>query len=288
MKRIIFFIIMLMSAADLYSQYSSVSFYIVAHSDQWQKFMGTNVYTDISTSTLRKRKKVVLIYMTADDESCNGTPLNIPRYQAKQQSANACVEFCSDQLGWHDTWESIVDTSTGHNILRYEYNDVFSYCLKLPGCCDGAGLYGTSLQQLRTGAIPAISAVDSSAVYYGWDDLAKTIRTIVVNESGIIKEPVISTADTDLVINYGDHPDNICTGYLAVGALNGLTNARLNLYREYCTADLPVNLSSGEIANEAALLSMLNYSLAESGLPSQWNDQGVRFTSRNYFRTIKK
>src|ERR1035437_8894801 len=152
-KKILLPILLLIATVNGYCQYSSVSYYVVAQQDQWQLFMGINAYNDISGGTNGARKKVVIIYTTAGDESCNGVPLNIPYYQARQEGANNCVEFCADQWGTHETWSTSTGTVLNHQILRTQYKNVISYCLKLTGGCYDGGLMGQSLQYLHNGTI---------------------------------------------------------------------------------------------------------------------------------------
>ena len=289
LKKLLLSILLLTVAVNSYGQYNAVSFYVVAHQDQWQLFMGINAYNDMLSGGAKDTpKKVVMIYTTAGDESCNGAPLNVPYYLARHEGADHCVEFCADQWGSHETWTLSKDTISGHPILRTQYKNVVSYCLRLPGGCYDGGLNGQCLAWLHNGTIPAMDAVDSSANYSGWDDLANTIRSIVVKESSGINEIWLNTADTDRVINPGDHPDNIHTAHLGIAAVADMPHVSLHLFREYSIAHLPVNLSNRDIANKAALLSLLDYGRTEHGQPSEWSPDKINFISRNYYRTIIK
>ena len=271
-----------------YCQSQPVSFYVVGEPDQWQLFMGINAYKDIFPGHSAKEKKVVIIYVTAGDESCDGASLNIPLFLARQKGANDAVEFCADQPGWHYPLWSSADTSTGHSILEFRYRNVISYCLKLPSGCDGTYLRKNSLQYLYKNSGASIVAVDSSSIYTGWEDLSKTIQALMINECGGLKVAELNTADTDLTINPGDHADNITTARLALDAFKYFPHGMIHFYQEYNTANLPVNLDDKSMATEAALLSMLDMARTENGQPSEWDARHVSFTARNYFRTIKK
>lgn len=235
-----------------------------------------------------KQNKIVFIYTTAGDESCNGTSQNPAYYMARQEGANNSVEFCANQRGWHEPWNSSIDTFSDHRIIRYRYGNVFSYCLKLPdGCRDGQGQNGLSIRNLYENQI-SLAAVDSSAVYHGWDDLTRTIDAIIAKECNGMGQVTINTADTNTIINPGDYPDNIYAARLALHAADTMRKITINLFREYCTADLPVNLNDKELGTEAAILSILDYERTEHGFPSVWDAQHISYTSRNYFRTIEK
>jgi hypothetical protein len=288
-KKIVLSILLLTIGVKCYCQYSSVSYYVVAHQDQWQLFMGSNAYHDIATrGNNQSAKKVVLIYTTAGEESCNGAPVNIPYYLARQEGANRCVEFCADQWGRHGTWSSSTDTICGHNILRAQYKNVASYYLKLTGGCMDKGFRGQSLQSFHTGVTQSITAVDSSASYARWDDLVNTMRTIINNESTGINNIQINTADTDQVINPGEHPDHIHTAHVVLDAIKNIPHITLNLYQEYNITNRPVNLDDKTIATKAALLSILDFGRTENGQTSEWTPDNITFISRNYSRTITK
>jgi len=288
MKKTAIIILLLSLYYKGYCQYGAASFYVVAHPDQWQLFMGNNAYNDITKSEKGKENKVVFIYTTAGQESCNGTPLNTSVDIARQDGAHNCVEFCADRSGSHGQWSLIPVTVQGHSILKYTYKNVVSYWLRLPDGCSGQGLYGQSLQFLHDGTLSSIKTVDSSTTYKGWDDLAGTIRQIIVNESADVNEIVLNTADTDASINSGDDPDHIYTGMLCINAVDSIPNTTLNLFMESVIATLPANLDYRAIANKAALLSQLDYVRTENGLPSEWTPHNISYLNRNYFRTVTK
>jgi hypothetical protein len=289
MKRLLLCLLLAVSGSNGYGQYSSVSFYVVAHPDQWQLFMGVKACGDImSKGTNGPGRKVVIIYTTAGDESCSGAPLNVPYYLARRDGANRCVEFFADQTSNHELWTSGDDTTTGHRILRTQYKNVTCYHLKLTGGCPDKGFMGQSLQDFHSGTIPAITAVDSSASYTRWSDLVQTVQEIINNESDSSSDIRINTADTDRVINPGEHPDRIHTAHLALQAAAGIPHVTLNLFEENNITNKPANLSNKDIATKAALLSQLDFGRTENGQTSEWDAVHISYTSRSYFRTITR
>ena len=286
MRTIAIIISLLFIAASGYCQHTPVSFYVVAEQDQWQLFMGTNAWNDIAT-TGPGSKRVVLIYVTAGDESCNGT-LNVPFYHARQEGANLSAEFCADENLPHDPWHDTTVTVDGHIIHKYVYRNVTSYCMRLPGGCSGGGLHGESLKYLHNGTVSSITPVDSTAAYNSWNNLTKALHDIVVKEVPDTNAITFHTADTSMAFNPGDRPDHYYTAHLLIDAIRNFDNYTINLYREYSIATLPHNLNPQEIANKAALLSQLDFGRTSNGQPSEWTPAAIEFTSRNYFRTFIK
>jgi hypothetical protein len=270
-----------------FKEYKAVSYYVVGEQDQWQLFMGINVYNDIVPKKNEKAKKVIIIYTTAGNGSCSGAHLQFPEYFFSHDAGkNSTAEFCADQTSWHGDAKGKRDTILGHDILKYVYKNVVSYCLRLPGGCMDEGFNRQSLQGLHRGDIPSLYAIDSTTKYRSWNDLQKTIDQIVANENKGITETIFNVADTDATINPGDHPDNIYSAFLGLGTIPAGHPGKINLFREYVTAGLPVNLSNSEIATEAALFSQVDYWLTNFGYPSEFTPLKVSCTARNYFRTI--
>ncbi len=287
MRKIALILLLLALNQKGYSQYDRVSFYVVAHPDQWQLFMGLNASDDLSTPDDAIKSKVVFIYTTAGDQSCNGSPCNTPHYLARQEAAHTAIEFCSDRTRDHGQWHTSHDVVNGHTILKYNYNNAVSYCLRLPDGCNGNSLFKESLQSLHSGN-SSISAIDSSATYHDWNDLITTVQQIMTNERSNIGDMYVNTADTDAVLNKGDDPDHIYTGLLCLNALDSMHHLTINLFREAIIASLPANTDDIAIAAKAALLSQMDYVRTENGMPSEWTPQNISYLSRNYLRTVTR
>ncbi len=286
MKRIWLFILLLLLSTDMYSQYNAVCFYVVAQQDEWQLFMGLNVFNDIAQNNAKENKKVVIIYTTAGHENNNGQPMNAQYYTARQAGADHCVEFCADQQGSHGVWDSTVDTINGHALLRRQYKNVTSYCLRLPGAPDAA--QECDIKHLHDGTVSGITDIERSTNYTSWKDLVNTLRSIINVEDSAIPQVILNTADTDVILNKNCRIDNVYTSRLALDAFAQTGHMELNLFREFCITGLPANLEDKDISTKAALLSLMDYGLTENGQASEWTADNINFLSRHYFRTVKK
>lgn len=286
-KTLIFILLLILSGCS-HHQYKAVSYYVVGDQDEWQLFMGIDVYNDIvSGAKDSTKKKVVIIYTTAGDNSCDGTPIKVPEYYYSHEAGkNSTVEFCADQTGVREASHAKRDTILNHDILKYQYKNVVSYNLRLPGGCINGGFNGQSLHYLHDGLTSSLWAVDGTTKYSGWNDLVKTIHQIIINENKENTKMIFNTADTNVTINPGDHPDNIYSARLCLDATASIPHLTVNFFQEYITANLPVNLSNSEIATEAALFSQVDYWLTNFGYPSEFTPEKVKCTARNYFRTV--
>lgn len=288
MKKAILILLLLAAYLNGVCQYNRMSLYVLADPDQWQLFMGLNAYDDLVMNDSVIKNKVVFIYVTAGDESCNGTTLNTSEYLTRQAGAHNAVEFCADKSHPHCQLTAHHDVIMGHAILKYNYNNVVSYFLRLPDGCSGKSLSGQSLQLLHDGAIASISAIDSTATFTGWSDLVGTMQQIIAREQHGLNYIYANTADTNTTINKGDDPDHVYAGMLCMDALDSQQHLTINLFQEAVIATLPSNVDDMSIATKAALLSQLDYTRTENGLPSEWTPLNISYLSRNYFRTIQR
>jgi len=287
-KKIALILLSTILCINSYCQYAAVSFYIVAHPDQWQLFMGNDAFNDIVKKTGNEQSKVMLIYTTAGDESYNGNTPDPNHYLAREEGARNSVEFCADIHGDHIPWVLDRILVRGHSILKYTYKNVVSYLLRLPDGCNGNNISGQSLQLLHDSLVQSITTVDSTTTYSGWADLDSTLREIVGNEAANAPHLYFNTADADTATNQGDDPDNIYAGKLCMDAIAGMQGISLKLFQENKIANLPVNLNDKDIATKAALLSQIDYVRTMRGLPTAWTTLNLMYLSRNYFRTITK
>src|SRR5262245_16355491 len=140
-----------------------VSFYVVAHEDDWQLFMNPSAFKDVTGGAAT----TVFIHVTAGDDGMGtGTGgRKQPYYLARENGAVTAVRFMVG-TDWHPPVDGVSGSVTlnGHSIYRVRYANVAAYFLRLPdGNGSGAGYEGTgfqSLERLANGDIPTISAVD--------------------------------------------------------------------------------------------------------------------------------
>jgi hypothetical protein len=181
-----------------------ISFYVMAHEDDWQMFRGEQAWIDIQTGG-----RVVFVYTTAGDAGrTDGW------WEAREQGAIACCRLASPgQLKY------AVQQFNGHAITVVTCGATASYFLRLPdGNLDNGG-YGTpaygyqSLLQLQL-SNKAMTAVDGSAQYTNWHDLCATVQKILSWETANSgnASPWVNCSDYDTTYNPGDHPDHYATG----------------------------------------------------------------------------
>ncbi len=213
-------------------------------------------------------------------------------YYARQDGANNAIQFCSDIFSPHSKKidsNVIVRGTTDHKIVRLQYKNVVSYCLRLPDGCFEA--VHETITKLSSGAINSLPAIDNSTTYHSYEDLFLTIKKIMQNESQGIPEIWINTSDWDSSINPKDHPDHVQTGLLAKAVAETIPCVNIVLFEGYNTCSKPANLNPDEIAMEASLHSQVSYSKSSNGFGSEWDPENscghVSWVSRNYFRLYK-
>lgn len=162
-------------------------FYVAAHPDDIQLFMGNQAAADASNASVRS----VWIVVTAGN---GGRSSNY--WQAREAGSVASME---QALGWTpgnfpaNCYQSTDrPTVNGHTVVRYKLIDASGnersvmYCLHLTdGNVDGSGYVGNgyeSLLKLINGTISTIHTVDSIATYSGISDVMNTLDTIMTNE----------------------------------------------------------------------------------------------------------
>jgi GlcNAc-PI de-N-acetylase len=186
--------------------YTSCSFYIVAHADDWQLFMQPNVYYDLINPSI----KVIFIIITAGDA---GAEENY--WRAREEGSKSSIRFClAPRFSIHEF--SDIGNFNGHQIHYFIMNNSTSYFLRLPdGNLDSKGFakYNyESLPQLKETKISKITAVDKSTNYKGWEDFRTTVEKIILFESSEKKVTYVNYINPDKAANPDDHADHICTG----------------------------------------------------------------------------
>ena len=227
----------------------SLSFFVVAHPDDWQLFMG-----DVAVDRLSSENPVVFVYLTS------GGADRSPQYWRVREIGSYASVAAAEDLD--QTARSLVDRTplscaevlvVGHRIHRCQYKESTSYHLRLPdGNADGSGFAPTqnqSLEKLKMGQIHDIEAVDGSAVYSDWSDLRDTVRQILVHEAAINHRDgfEVHTHDPDAVKNPNDHSDHMAVGLLVLDAAHGL-RAKAIEYSGYDIANRPANLTSKAVS----------------------------------------
>jgi hypothetical protein len=262
-----------------------VSFYVVAHQDDWQLLMNPAAFEDVMGGA-----KTVFVHTTAGDAGL-GTGRGgrkHPYYRARENGAEAAVRFMADADGIPAVRAVTRVTRNKHALHRVGYRNTVSYFLRLP---DGSGL-GTgypktkfqSLKRLADGNIGVLSAIDGSAAYRGWNDLVTTLRAILDFERGRAPQVQISVSELDAIVNPDDHPDHLSTAKAALDAAAHLGCARRVHYQGYVISQKPENLTGAQRDMKSAVFGVTLAGVLAFDHRSTFQYYDQRFVGRTYFR----
>jgi hypothetical protein len=271
---------------SIYSQqYAAVTFYFVAHQDDWQLFMNRNAYADMQNPAV----KVVFVYMTAGDAGNDQS-----YYLAREEGAKEAVRFAVDTTLGPDVGASSGLHSTasinGHSITVYKYKNTVSYFLRLPdGNGDGGGFAATgyvSLQKFWNRTIPTLNPIDGSTLYSTGDDLLWTMYSIAHSEAAGAQWAWINMPDPITSNNPNDHSDHVHTGWLTeTVAANLLSCMNVAYYVDYDVANRNRNVPDDELLNQVGVFAVTVHGRTEAGHGSTWDQGHKNWLGRSYFRT---
>jgi len=229
-------------------QFERVSFYVVAHADDWQLFMHPDVLMDLQSSAI----KVIFIVSTAGDAG-----MKDGYWQAREDGMKSSIRFCL--APFTTCTESGGLRNFGiHPVQYWSINHTISYFLRLPdGNLDGLGFAATrfqSLAKLGSGDIQFINAIDGST---GYDrgQLINTIESIITLESGPCSNVHIHYINPEQDVNPNDHPDHAATGK-AIEDLNLINKTTQYLYTGYSLASSQLHLTVAELFWKAGMLAV--------------------------------
>jgi hypothetical protein len=262
-----------------------VSFYFAAHEDDWQLFMNPSAFEDV----LGGASKTVFVHVTAGDAG-HGTGTigrRWPYFLARENGAESAIRFMSGTE--HEPVAPVVTHPlvNGHPVYRIDYGKTVAYFLRVPdGNLDGSGYEQTgwqSLRRLHDGANNLLGAVDGSTSYQGWNDLVRTFRAIVDQESG--HRPVqINVAETDAATNPGDHSDHLMTAQAALDALKDVSCVRRVFYVDYASAKLPENLSARQRDMQSSVYAITMAGVQALDHWTSWRHYDHAYVGRAHFR----
>ncbi|RYU78415.1 T9SS type A sorting domain-containing protein [Hymenobacter persicinus] len=258
---------------------TDVGFYIVAHQDDWQLFMGSHAYDDVQ----RPRGKAVFVCLTAGQAYEPGENY----WRAREAGCRASVQSLADaKTPPTSTPVSSTVRINGHTIAMMRYKNTSAYFLRLPdGNLQGQGFDRCnfqSLKKLRSGE-GSITDVEGINTYTSWGDLSRTLRMIIQQESSTGKV-WINTPDSEDKYNPRDHSDHQMAGRLAASATANTESCML-MYVGYDVAFRKTNLSPPQAAKQASVFSIYCQGLTNGGQATAWDPGHLRFMGRQYYRT---
>lgn len=283
--------------------FKDLCFYVCAHQDDWQLFMGTNVYKDINRFNEKgpfpNGKKVVIIYTTAgnlndidDAKVCDcrdphDNSGNFPYWKVREAGALNSIHLAAARLGgWganfpYQKYKTCI--INGHEISRYEYKNTVSYFLRTK-----TGMF----DKWAIDPYAPVSTVDNSTTYINRADFVNTLFYLYKSEMDTnYISPTFNMPDINKTINPGDHSEHFETGEMAFDAIKLLSAQTkhcypVSLFIDYHSQDMPENLSKPHVQNEAGLVAVYCMALLDHNAWPEWGKNYQEWTSRNYYRTI--
>jgi len=282
----------LLLLACLLAAQGNPAFFIVAHPDDWQLFMGQNAFVDIQSG-----EGAVLIYVTAGDAGAKDLATGagtVPYFRARELAANQSVILAAgagnDVPPGSGEWSAV--SINGRDIARWTYGHTTSYYLRLPdGGGSGAGYQATGWQSLARfyrGEISAYDAVDGSASHSRWSDLAETVAGIIQRHVGEPRDFWVNLHDPNRDLNVDDHSDHTHSGILALEAAARADAGHLALWLDYVIGDMDPNLLPEAVFQKAGLFGSLNATLTALGYRTTWDRSHLRWLDKGVYRTVTR
>lgn len=259
--------------------------YVSAHPDDWQLFMNPNAYHSLKTA----KNKVVFLHTTAGDAGAGDGENGY--YLAREEGSSRAIRLMVNSLrdkGLGREMPSVIKTFNGHPIRRMEYGNAVVYFLRLP---DG-NYYGPgypihddkSLQKLLKDEVSDIRTVDGSTVYADKQDLSVTITELLRSERSTGDTLRLNIADTDSLINPGDHSDHRYSSHLMQGLAKDAGAYSLRYYTEYHTNTLPMNVFPEDYLISAGVWGATTSGLSDYEHYSTWDRVHNSWIGRQYYR----
>lgn len=267
--------------------WSAISFVVVAHADDWQLFVSPEPWKSVQTPGM----KSVFVYTTAGDAGLGIGPADKPYFAAREEGARRAVRFLANLNSLPAQGEFGAALINGHTIATYSFKNTISYFLRLPdGNWQGAGYPSTgsaSLERLRRGLIPALSAVDGSTRYVGWDDLVDTLEMLVRGEllgSGATHSELLFQ-DSAPSQNPRDHSDHLSTALAMDVVASRMPCLSAIRFVDYQLRQLDVNLSPAESLEKGAVFAVTVSGVTDMGHATRWVKGYLGWLQRTYSHT---
>lgn len=269
-------LVLKLAVANAYT-FNKVSFFVVAHQDDWQLFMGDVAYSEMQDPN----NKVVIIYTTAGDAGSN-----IPPYfysESRQQAAiNSVIFAANSNKVMCKPPEKGKRNINGKQIDYFAYKNTVSYFLRLP---DG-DISQPGLMALYNHTGCSNTLTTPATTYSDWSDLVKTVRAIYTQEGAQDYNAWLHCAETNAKLNPNDHSDHLRSSLAAQEAATNLI-CNKNFYVEYYATKLKSNLPIESVILKSALLTEYCSVMNQAGIfPNSWDTFHKTFLDRTYYRTV--
>ena len=266
----------------------TLNVFLSAHPDDWQLFMNPNAF-----HAVKGGGPVLFVHSTAGDA---GTGMGYDEYTLAREagSLNAIrymVNIANGGRGHGPHDKATTVAINGKPVRTFPYKNTTSYFLRLPdGNGDGSGydLHNfKSLEKFYKGEVKNLHTVDSSAIYKNKKELQKMLTALVMKHAE--KRPVrFHIADTDSVINPGDHSDHRFTSHLIQEISKKLKNSQCYLYKEYSSNQDPMNIQGPDFLISAGTWGVTALGLTDFYHYSTWDQAHNSWIGRQYFRVLEE
>ena len=127
--------------------------------------------------------------------------------------------------------------------------------------------------------------MDSSASYKNKKELQKLLTAVGEYKHADKRRHVrFHIADTDSLINPGDHSDHRHTSHIVQEIAKKMENAECYLYREYSTNQHPMNVSGHDFLISAGTWGATTLGLTDFRHYSTWDQVHNSWIGRQYYR----
>lgn len=252
-----------------------VKFYVHAHEDDWQLFMGNEAAAGLATVP-----NIVFIYTSAGDFN-----RGVSYMQYREQASQLSMDTLLGPGGWSCGSQLILN----HSIHRCARGRAVAYYMRTPdGGQNGEGYGGRgSLAMLRDGAQSSITALDGSTTYTSWTDFYSTLRGIIDLESANQSSPFVEVhaPEYDRTTNINDHPDHWATAD-AIRTASNTRSWNMVWHIDYQTQFLPINLTQAQHDIEQRLFYAYDNYMGAGGFGrNQYESNYQAWLWRSYTRS---
>lgn len=262
-------------------------FYIAAHPDDIELFMGRNAWSDLRL----KGGKVVFVVLTAGDDGREAS-----YYQAREMGHERALRFWAGLPGFPVDKTKTKDVIVGGNTVERHFigDKLVFYNLRLPdGNPQGSGYDATShqsLKRLRSGPSSAtITSVDGGRLKLTYTELKELLADLILQEGHGIPEVWVNIQEEDEIRNPFDHADHTATALTVIDALTkpSLDCVSIARYTTYVNAIKRANLSENDALIHSGTWGTLNSGRIDGGQEGTWDFEHLAWLGKEYVRLQK-